>query len=147
MSKKRKIAAGVCFSICNLLLVAMFLTAYSFKGKSWSSFDWITKHFWYGYYGFVIGAVVFAVIGIALLFKKFSMDWFARHPKITRVLIIIVIILLLLLIFKMCSYIFDGGSSNSGEKCGVCDGSGLVPKDGFGFSKCPYCKGSGIPPI
>ena len=36
---------------------------------------------------------------------------------------------------------------SSGDACGVCGGSGLVPKDGFGYTKCPYCKGSGIPPL
>ena len=26
------------------------------------------------------------------------------------------------------------------------DGVGLVPNEGWGYSKCPYCKGAGIPP-
>ena len=33
------------------------------------------------------------------------------------------------------------------DKCQVCDGSGYVPNEGFGFSKCPNCKGAGIPPL
>ena len=41
----------------------------------------------------------------------------------------------------------SGGDNSNNDKCGVCDGSGMVPNEEFGFSKCPYCKGTGIPPL
>ena len=41
----------------------------------------------------------------------------------------------------------SGGGDSNNDKCGVCDGLGMVPNEGFGYSKCPYCKGTGIPPV
>ena len=42
---------------------------------------------------------------------------------------------------------FDGNSTSNSDVCGVCGGTGLVPKEGLGFTTCPNCKGAGLPPL
>ena len=61
--------------------------------------------------------------------------------KIITAIIIAAIIIIPLFIIKTCS-----SDEKNKNECGVCDGAGLVPNQGIGFSTCPNCKGSGILP-
>ena len=58
----------------------------------------------------------------------------------------IIAIALILTLFLAWMFASSSPSDNNGDGCGVCDGSGYVPDDGWGWEICPYCKGSGISP-
>lgn len=106
----------------------------------------------YMYDGLWITGVLWTVcfisigMGILMLVAVLCKD---KYPKVTEIawkaMFVIVLIILVIILLKSCELLGEsGGSSN---ECGVCNGVGLVPKDGFGFTTCPYCKGSGIPPL
>ena len=145
--KSYKIIAKVCFLLAIIVLISMFITAAAIKGGSWTVLQWIKRHFWYGYYWFVLGSALFAGIGIffSKRKKKIEIHFHEKHPKLA----IILLILLVLLMVKGCTAMLK--DMNDGKKnddtCGVCDGAGLVPKDkGLGYTTCPLCKGAGIRP-
>lgn len=121
--------ACLCFAISFLAIVAMFLTAASFVRGNWTVVSWIIEHFWYGYYGFILGAAVFAAIGVLLLKKegKISFEWFKRHPRVLNFLAIVLLLLMIVLLFKMCGMLAGelGCGSSSSDVCGICGGSGV----------------------
>lgn len=158
----RKIAGVICIVISILAIVAMFITADAYKGSTWTTIDWITVHFSYGYYAFIIGSVVFAFIGIFMFGKKtIDWSWFSRHPKVMKVLIIVGLVIALIVLFKACGALFDelgfgdsGGSSGGSGTCGICGGDGVVTQkslgDGSGvqsgfdtYYRCKGCNGTG----
>lgn len=52
------------------------------------------------------------------------------------------------IVFTLFCSFFDGsGSDSSGDKCGVCDGAGMINKGFLDFVTCPACRGTGIPPL
>lgn len=126
--KKNKKAANACFLIAFFAIVAMFMTANAFKGSSWTAISWIIVHFWYGYFAFILGAIIFTTVGILMMReKKIDWSWFSRHPKVLKALIIALFIVVLLLLLKACGALFDelGIGGNDSDVCGICGGSGV----------------------
>ena len=76
-----------------------------------------------------------------------------RNTTTTRkalpfVFAIVFILTCLIAIFALKTLVSElGGNNNNKNECGVCDGVGMVPNEGIGYSTCPNCKGSGILPL
>lgn len=71
-----------------------------------------------------------------------------RDPGVTIMITCLlgIIISIGVIIFSCDSLSEDGcGSSNDSSygECPICDGVGLVPNEGWGYSTCPYCHGTG----
>ena len=164
--KKTKILGSVFFGIAVLAIIAMFITASAIKGSSWTAIDWITKHFWYGYYWFIFGAIFFTVAGISLILPNKNI--FVKLWNNNNLLICISLCLVVLFGFvfsrSMLLYIIAMGISLAG---GVfvawMTGNGkwtylgrslliafafgvilvLICTFAQGESQCPYCGGKG----
>lgn len=79
------------------------------------------------------------VISIIL---AFCIGW----RRFAKILFIAILVCALITSVSVLIYnISNSGNDNIG--CGVCNGTGLVPNKGAGFSTCPNCRGSGILPI
>ena len=81
-------------------IVAMFLTAFSIKSSGWTTLEWITRHWRYGYYWFIIGAVLFAVAGVLLLLAKNNPFIALWNNKTATIIISAVSFITLLFIFS-----------------------------------------------
>ena len=112
MNTSKKIGL-VCFAISTFAIIAMFITANSIKSSSWSAIDWITKHFWYGYHWFIIGAALFAIIGCLLLFannmenlKDFFVDYIWDNDIVMILVSAVILILACIFLFPSNKLMF-----------------------------------------
>lgn len=92
----------------------------------------------------IVWLIILAISIVVSIVIAICIGW----KKLGKILFIAVLIAALIsFTVPAIINIVDGSSTSNSGACGVCGGSGLVPKDGVGFATCPYCKGAGIPPL
>lgn len=88
----------------------------------------------------IMSSVALLTLEILVLTNRVKVNFL----KIMAIINIVAILLSLVIAFVIPS---SNSLNTDNEKCGVCDGSGYVPNNSWGWETCPRCRGTGIPPI